>query len=60
MSSRICKFCDHLILEHETMTEHCRKCEKACLVRHKAAVGLALELDDVESIKNVLLPLVEE
>ena len=28
--------------------------------RYKAAVGLAIELDDVESIRNILRPLTEQ
>jgi hypothetical protein len=39
------------------MVAHVHQCEPALLARYQAAVGLAMTLGDVESIKNVLEPL---
>ena len=59
IKKRICEYCGKQVEQSVTMPEHYRSCAEAKNARCEAAIGFALVLEDVESIKNVLSPLVE-
>lgn len=50
-----CLYCEEIITIHP-VAKHYRNCLKAKHARCKAAVGLAMVCEDVESMKNILEP----